>query len=626
MQAVQKSERDTQQRREAIDTELEKINATLRDARDTRRRNREEERLLQAIDSLKKHYPGVQGRLVDLCRPTQRRFNLAVTVAGGKDMDAIIVDTKATAHECIKHLREQRAGTATFLPLDSLRVPTPESTERVRASTHRDSRFRLAADVIACDDGMKKAVLYAVENTVICDDLNSARELCFGGGRARRNATETRIKAVTLGGAVISKAGTMTGGLTNDDKSRAGRWDDRELEKLRDRKEELENDRADMDGTATSSKVEELRNNLGNLQNRIQYMKSDLDYTTKQLSEKKTLLKSCEKQLSKMKKHDEDIEGEIESVQVAVQESVEAVKAAEDEHLGPFREATGLRDLQAYEETMGRNREEFSRKKRAVLEHITKLEQQLNYENNRDFSKPIERSQNRLKRRQTDLTAAEDREEALQSEVSKAKSKLSKAAALVKEATDREKEFDHSVAEAQRAFTEAQSKRAGLSKAITSEESALERLRGKLNETLQKARVEEVDLPWMGEKTSKAKRRSNRASRSQTDENDEMEEGDTEGTSTNQTRSAVPTQETMGTTHFSQEDDARVVRDRQQAAKLDFSDMKAHLQQRVSDREERKMRKDFEDKISKIAGDIEGMAPNMKVKNSNHAACLFNFL
>ena len=34
------------------------------------------------------HFPGVKGRLVDLCRPSQSRYNLAVTVAGGKDMDA----------------------------------------------------------------------------------------------------------------------------------------------------------------------------------------------------------------------------------------------------------------------------------------------------------------------------------------------------------------------------------------------------------------------------------------------------------------------------------------------------------------------------------------------------------
>ncbi len=76
-------------RRGEIDLELEKINATLRDVRDNRRKTRDEERLQDAIKALKLHFKGVYGRLVDLCRPTQRRYNLAVTVAAGKDMDAL---------------------------------------------------------------------------------------------------------------------------------------------------------------------------------------------------------------------------------------------------------------------------------------------------------------------------------------------------------------------------------------------------------------------------------------------------------------------------------------------------------------------------------------------------------
>ena len=92
-------------------------------------------------------------------------------------MDAIVVDTKQTGFDCVKYLRDNRIGVATFLPLDSLQVPTSESVERVRAMTQQDGRYRLAADVIACDESIKRAVLYAVGNTVICDDLDSAREL-----------------------------------------------------------------------------------------------------------------------------------------------------------------------------------------------------------------------------------------------------------------------------------------------------------------------------------------------------------------------------------------------------------------------------------------------------------------
>lgn len=34
--------------------------------------------------TLKRMYPGVRGRLVDLCKPTQRKYNVAVTTAAGK--------------------------------------------------------------------------------------------------------------------------------------------------------------------------------------------------------------------------------------------------------------------------------------------------------------------------------------------------------------------------------------------------------------------------------------------------------------------------------------------------------------------------------------------------------------
>ena len=241
LQSMREKTRQMEAKRYEIDSELEKINHTLREAKDQKKKSKDETRLLEAIATLKRHFPEVQGRLVDLCRPTQRRFNLAVTVAGGKDMDAIVVDTKQTGFDCIAWLRNNQIGTATFLPLDSLQVPNPASTERIRGMIESDGRYRLAADVISCDESVKRAVMYAVGNTVISDDLNSARQLCFGE-KMRDRGQEGRIKAVTVGGAVISKAGTMTGGITRDDSSRAGRFDDGELEKLKKRKEKLESE------------------------------------------------------------------------------------------------------------------------------------------------------------------------------------------------------------------------------------------------------------------------------------------------------------------------------------------------------------------------------------------------
>jgi structural maintenance of chromosome 1 len=580
--------------------------------REDRRKGRDEERLLQAIESLKRHFPGVLGRLVDLCRPTQRKYNLAVTVAAGKDMDAIVVDTKATGLECIRYLREQRVGTATFLPLDTLQVPSRESTERIRARVAHDTRFRLAADVITCDENIRKAVLYAVGNAVVSDDLDAARQLCFAG---RRGEGES-IKAVTLGGAVISKAGTMTGGVTNEDSNRAGRWDDQAVQSLRDQKEKLETERANLDRDDStgrqslggrSTRIEELRNNFNSLTNRANYAKSEIEFTRQALSQKKILLKGVERQLPDLQKQLDQSEKDITRLDKECKKAIAGVVVAEDEHLGPFREATGLKDLQAYEQATRESRDEFQRKRRTITELITHLEQKKEYEVNRDLEGPITKLEKRLKGHEATLKDAEKRQKELKRQIKAAKKTLEGADEAVKKASEKEAELEEEVKSLQKDFKESQNERSRVSKAVATEENALEQLRGKLHETLQKARVEEVELPLVGEEGQGGRR--TRSGRHIGESSDEEEEDDeTPGTQPSESR----TQNSLLATQWSQDSNPKVVADRDDAEKLDFSRMRADLKEKLTDREERKVRKEFEDARAKIDTEIEGMAPNMK--------------
>ena len=117
---------------------------------DDKRQNKHDERMAECLVNLKRLFPGVQGRLVDLCKPTQRKYNMAVTVATGKNMDAIVVNDQKTGLECIQYMREQRVGTASFIPLDKIRVisdsvrrlRTTSSTVQNRSPTCRDRPMR----------------------------------------------------------------------------------------------------------------------------------------------------------------------------------------------------------------------------------------------------------------------------------------------------------------------------------------------------------------------------------------------------------------------------------------------------------------------------------------------------
>lgn len=630
--ATAHSER-SEKRRQELDQELEKIDATLREARDDHRKSKDEERLLTAIRNLKSHFPGVLGRLVDLCRPSQRRFNLAVTVAAGKDMDAIVVDTRVTGIECIRYLREQRVGTATFLPLDSLQIPTQESAERLRARIASDSRFRLAADVITCDETIQKAVLYAVGNAVVCDDLNSARQLCFSPGR-----NDHAIKAVTLGGAVISKAGTMTGGVTNQDSDRAGRWDDKMAQDLRSKKSKLQEERSNLDKDDSgrpsmggrSTRMEELRNNYQFLCNKAEYSKSDMEFTRKQLHEKNTLLKSIDREIPSLQDSLQSMEEEIARLQQKHKDAIKAVKESEDTYLAPFRQATGLQDLQAYEQAIRDSRQEFTRKKRTVLEHITHLESQLEYESNRDLDKPIQNLEKRIQNQQRKLKVSKKLEKQLQKQLEVEQSKLEEAEQTLQEATENEKDLENETKELQKDFKEFQNERAKLNKAVSAEEAALERLRGKLHETLQKARVEEVELPLVGVSAQQKKSRRTRSGRrlsAASDEEDNMDEDEEESPTQSQPRSGTsgPTQLSQDI-QFSQSQNERVAADKDEASKIDFSNMRSDLKQRLGDREERKVRKEFEDARLKFDGEIEGMVPNMKVSYFGFCFDMFVFV
>ena len=553
-------------------------------------------------------------------------------------MDSIVVDTKQTASECIKYLREQRIGVCTFIPLDHVQVPTTESTERLREEISGSDSFRMAVDVISCEDSMKRAVQYAVGNTVLCDDLDSARVLCFGSGQTghqlrHQQSQGSRIKAVTLGGAVISKAGTMTGGVSSEDSSKAGRWNDQEMSKLREKKEKLEAERAELEsgGVAGDSRrrgrgslghatrIEELKNNLGSLKNREQFSKVELDFSSKQLKEKETLLKSTQKSVSRLEQQVASAEKEFNKANEAVEKALAAVKAVEDEHFGPFREKTGLRDLKAYEEAVGKSRDEFNEKKRTIMEHIAQLEQQKEYEIGRDLKAPIARIEKRIQERETALAKSEKEQATIETKLSNAKDKLAEAEENMKAATEKEKSLEEDVQNAQKDFTDAQTERLRISKKLSTVEAELERLRGKLHETLQKAQVEEVELPFVGQANSERSRRSRRRSGQSEDQESGDEDEESQPSSTQLTASEAGTasqaytQDSRSRTHFSQADNPIVLRDQNKADKVDFSTMRASLKQRLSDREEKKMRKEFEDKLAKIQGDIESITPNMKV-------------
>lgn len=75
-------------------------------------------------------------------------------------------------------MRTQRAGQATFIPLDTIKVKP--LNDRLR-SIERGAR--LAVDVIQFDPAVERAIHHACGNALVCDNMEIARRVCYDKGQ-----------------------------------------------------------------------------------------------------------------------------------------------------------------------------------------------------------------------------------------------------------------------------------------------------------------------------------------------------------------------------------------------------------------------------------------------------------
>ncbi len=157
--------------------------------------------------------PGIRGTVEELAE-FEPKYKTSLQVAGGSRFQALVVETDQVAEECIKLLREERRGRATFLPLNKMLGGRPHGKSLVAAKASGATGF--AIDFVKFDDSLQPAFWYVFGETVVMDDLAHARAQMGG------------VRLVTLSGDLIESTGAISGGYV--DPSSQGRGADSAVE------------------------------------------------------------------------------------------------------------------------------------------------------------------------------------------------------------------------------------------------------------------------------------------------------------------------------------------------------------------------------------------------------------
>ncbi len=134
---------------------------------------------------------GIYGTISQLAK-VESKYSLALEVAAGSRIKSIVVRDDIIAAKCIRILKENKLGTATFLPLNKIR-------KREQIKSINDAE--LAINLVKFDKKYEDALSYVFGSTFIVKDIETARKI--GIGKARM---------VTLDGDLLEQSGAMIGG------------------------------------------------------------------------------------------------------------------------------------------------------------------------------------------------------------------------------------------------------------------------------------------------------------------------------------------------------------------------------------------------------------------------------
>ena len=142
---------------------------------------------------------GIRGTVADLI-DVKQEYATALETALGSAMQNVIVEDDTAAKRCIRMLKEQRSGRATFLPMSSIRGRLLNEP-----SLYNEEGFiSMANELVEYDDCYREIVNSLLGRTAVSEDIDTAARI------AKKYGYKFRI--VTLDGQVVNAGGSFTGG------------------------------------------------------------------------------------------------------------------------------------------------------------------------------------------------------------------------------------------------------------------------------------------------------------------------------------------------------------------------------------------------------------------------------
>ena len=211
---------------------------------------------IQKILEIKNRLKGIYGTVSTLGQVNSEHAT-ALEVAAGARIKSIVVDSDKVAAECIKYLKKNKFGSASFLPMNKIRAanPDPEISKVLNMPGVKGK----AVDLIKYDLKFKSVFSHVFGNTVVVENIDAARNIGVG-----------RFRMATLDGDLTESSGAMHGGYRRKSKG-LGFLEKELVTKIQD----LETKELDLSGIVADLENKKQENDVSIT--RLRHLKAELE-------------------------------------------------------------------------------------------------------------------------------------------------------------------------------------------------------------------------------------------------------------------------------------------------------------------------------------------------------------
>ena len=587
--------RSTRAKAEHYQTQIDALTEKLRSAKALRKENEREMKATEAIASMRSLFAGCRGRVTDLIKVSNKKYELAVITALGRSADAVVVDDRESAKECIQYLKDQRVPAMEFIPLKDIKTMS-ENNERLR---ELGGTAKLVIDVVSYDNAYHRAMLHSLGDCVVCDTHAEAKKLAYD--KSKKNAGAL-LKVVSLDGTSIDKAGKLTGGSSQGLTDKANRFTRADIDTWRKEKEKLETEMLKLksvqqiinEESAVYSQKQRHERDLANLKEDYK----DVEAKLKRFQDEMTSINDALKPIIPER---EATEKSIKEFEAKIVELDAKIHDISDEIYAEFSKRVGIKNIREHEEERETRRKKQAEAKAEFASQRARVVELLDYEKSRDNDSAIKRNEKDIKKCEKEIETLETELEKLNQSTAEMKTQLKELDGELKRAKDDARSVERELQSLKELNAEANDERERFSRLINAKNNHLDALRGSRLDVLKNASMELLEIPRAaqlaaGSGSAKKKKKSSSRKRKTAGDDDEEEEdeeveNDDDAMDVDAPRSEYDTDENYA---------------------VDYSDLKPELRLAIDQAQRDRLDGEMRDECNERAATLEKLEPNMK--------------